>query len=181
MTITILAITLGGCIILGIVSVKLDQVKIKKNIKYVNKFLSYIEEYYKGNTEPQICNYIIGNYKVVSKIIGEKIYKDSICNFGTALSYCNPIEHNLYYRIYNETIEFTVEKDIEYKHLYKKYINPFELFYRGVELLTNLMFGYIIRKFNPKFNPNESTIWKVLNCIIAILSCIVSILSFFTF
>lgn len=122
-------------------------------------------------------DYILKNYQEVSNIFNEDVYFFPVSEFGTALSYGNPIDPSLFIRIDSKRIEFLGQKEREIKQLNKQHFNPFVLLYRGVELVTNLVIGYFIRKVDSGFDHENNKTWKAINTILAVLGSLASIYS----
>lgn len=178
---SIALIILVSIVLLGVLSVILAKCKIRKDKKSFDDFISHLEGLTEENLKDQEAishiQYILENYKEVSNIARESLYKDPILKFGTSLSFQNPMNIDLIPRIEAERVEFEGEKKRENKRLTLQFFNPFILLYRGVEIVMNFVFGYIISKFNPDFNPEKSAVWKVLNIIITVFGSVASIIS----
>ena len=172
----------GVTILMGVLSVVLSKVKIRKECKYFETFVEHVTCFFspkssQKNVSEQI-NYILENYQEVSHLAGEDEYVSPISKLGATLANGNSIDSNLHTRIVASKIKFDGAKDREDKQLSWQFFNPFTLLYRGVELVMDFMFGYIIRKFNPGFDRETSIVWKVLNALITVLGSVASIISF---
>ena len=75
-------------------------------------------------------------------------------------------------------IKFNGEIDREIDQLNKQRFNPFNLLYRGVELVMNFVFGYFISKVNTEFDHEQNKAWRTINSIITIVGSLASILSY---
>ena len=170
-----------GCIILGEISVVLAKYVIRKNREYIDTFVNHMWGLAKNNSTQKDflahTEYILKNYQEVSNILKEDVYICPVNEFGTALSYDNPIDPALYTRIDSEKIEFSGQKEREIKQLNKQYFNPFILLYRGVELVTNYVIGYFIRKIDSDFDHENNKTWKATNTILTVLGSLASIYS----
>lgn len=169
-------------LILGVVGVVIEIKRIGVQKKYVENFVNKADELNRTVSEdsnPTECIiYILEHYQEVSDIIGEGAYKMPVYKFGSSLSYQNPVDPRLFTQIVAEEIEFQGAKDREKRKIQHQLLNPFILLYRGVELVMDVMFGYIILKFNPKFSPDSSTTWKIINTLLTIAGSIASVLSY---
>ena len=183
MSLSILIIIFASDIILGLISIALAKNKNRKDKVYIDTFVVNV----KGLLDPQASkkakngnkDYILRNYQEASRITGEYEYNCPISEFGAALSFDNPIDPSLFVRIDSERIKFNGEKDREIDQLNKQRFNPFNLLYRGVELVTNFVFGYFISKVNTEFNHEQNKVWRAINLIITIVGSLASILSYF--
>lgn len=157
-----------------------------KNIRtqkdYVRLFVAKTKELdssLRNNTDASSAiHYILSNYLEVSNILEESQYKCPVLRLGTSISFGNSVDPNFFIQISAEQIEFEGSKEREERLLKKQIYNPFILLYRGVERIMDFVLGYIIRKFNPKFKPDSSTLWKVINTIITIVGSVTSVLSY---
>ena len=169
-------------LILGVFSVVIEIKRIKVQKKYVEDFVNKADELNqtvsKNSNPTEYITYILEHYQEVSDVMGEGAYKMPVYKLGSSLSNLNPVEPRLFAQIVAEEIEFKGAKDREKRKLKHQLLNPFILLYRGVELVMDVMFGYIIHKFNPKFSPDSSMAWKVINTFLTIAGSIASILSY---
>ena len=182
MSIISLIVFFGALLILGIIGVVVEKKKIITQKNYVSDFVNKADELNRTiseNADPtESITYILEHYQEVSNVMGEGAYKMPVYKLGSSLSYQNPVDPRLFTQIVAEEIEFNGAKDREIGKLKNQLFNPFVLLYRGVELVMDVIFGYIIRKFYPKFTPDNSTVWKVINAFITIVGSFASILSY---
>ena len=182
MSLITLIIVFACDIILGLISIAWAKCKIRKDQDYINTFVEKVmcllDPKASKYTKNESIDYILENYNEASNIIGEDMYKMPISEFGVNISYDNPIDESLFIRIDSEWREFNGAKRREIKKLNKQRFNPFNLLYRGVELVMNFVFGYFISKINSEFNHEQNKAWKLFNSIITIVGSIASILSY---
>lgn len=173
MALLTVVIIFAVCIILGEISIVLAKNEIRKNCEYLDTFVNHMAGLAKNNMTQKEFHahreYILKNYKEVSNIFNEDVYVCPVSEFGAALSYGNPIDQALFTRIDSESIEFTGRKVREIKQLNKQHFNPFVLLYRGVELVTNVVIGYFIRKVDSDFDYENNKTWKAINTILTVL------------
>ncbi len=179
----VLFIVFGGVIFLGILSVIIAKHRIKNERKSLDVFVDHVygllgSKEVEDNVSEHI-NYILEHYSAVSRFVGEEIYNAPITELGSHLSNCRGINNSLLPRIGAERMKFNGEKDREIRKLNLQLVNPFTLLYRGVELVMQVVFGHIIEKFNPDFDQDNSTCWKIINSIITVLGSIASIVTYF--
>ena len=169
-------------LMLGIIDVIVERNNIKVQTKRVGEFCKQccdLNEALSNNTDPVVSiTYILKHYQEISDVIGESLYKSPVLELGSTISYQNPVDPKLFVRIMTEEVEFDGLMERKLRKLKLQFFNPFILLYRGVELVMMITFGYIIQKFNPKFNSDNSIIWKVLNAFITFVGSIASILSY---
>ena len=169
-------------IVLGILNVISAIRTNESNIGYFDDFIknSYVLMNSKNNDENYSKHvvYILQNYSELSNIVDESSYNMPIYNIGRVIANGNTLSPLLYNNMVSEFIEYRGLMSRENKKLKSQILNPFILLYRGVESVMNYMFGYIITKFNKDFQPDKSTIWKVLNTIITIVGSIITIFSY---
>lgn len=181
MSLLTVIIIFAVCILLGEISIWLAKSEIRKNCNYIDTFVNHMVGLVKNNiTQKEFQahrEYILKNYKEVSNILNEDVYVCPVSEFGAALSFGNPIDPTLYTRIDSKKIEFTGQKEREIKQLNKQHFNPFILLYRGVELMTNFVIGYSIRKIDPDFDHENNKTWKAINTILTVLGSLASIYS----
>lgn len=182
MSLVSLILIWGTFVLLGEISMVIEKRAIRKNIEDINEFVDHTDALMNRSISVQEASmhisYILENYHFISRIINESMYKNPIMKLGSALSYGNRVHSSLHTQIVAEKIEFNGAKGRELVQLTKKQFNPFTMLYKGVELVMFVVFGYIIRRFKPDFNPYKSNVWKVLNAGLAVLGSITSILSF---
>lgn len=183
MSLSTLIILFASDIILGLISIALAKNKIRKDKIYIDTFVVNVKGLLDSKASKKAKNdnkdYILRNYQEASRITDEYEYNCPISEFGAALSFDNPIDPSLFVRIDSERIKFNGEKDREIDQLNKQRFNPFNLLYRGVELVTNFVFGYFISKVNTEFNHEQNKAWRAINSIITIVGSLASILSYF--
>jgi len=169
-------------IMLGIIDVIVEIKKIDVQKRHVGEFCKEccdLNKALSNNTDPVVSiSYILKHYQAISDIIGESLYKSPVLELGSAISYQNPVDPKLFVRVMTEQVEFEGLMARKLKKLKLHFFNPFILLYRGVELVMMITFGYIIQKFNPKFNSDNSIIWKVINALLTIGGSIASILAY---
>lgn len=182
MSLTTLIIVFASDIILGLISIALAKRKIRKDKDFIDTFvgnvMGLLDPKASKKTKNGNIENILRNYKEASRIIGEDEYYCPITEFGVALSFNNPIDQSLFVQIDSERVGFNGEKDRETEILNKQQFNPFNLLYRGVELVTNFVFGYFISKVNTEFNHEQNKVWRTINSIITIVGSFASILSY---
>lgn len=169
-------------IMLGIIDVIVEIKKINVQKRRVGEFCKQccdLNEALSNNTDPEASIlYILKHYQEISDIMGESLYKSPVLELGSAISYQNPVDPKLFVRILTEEVEFEGLMARKLKKQKLQFFNPFILLYRGVELVMMITFGYIIQKFNPKFNSDNSIIWKAINAFLTICSSMITILTY---
>ena len=183
MTLLTVILIFIGTILLGILSVVLSKAKLRKDCKALDSFCDHVAGLLIQNAKQEEINthlaYILENYQEASDIAGEDVYNSPISQLGATIANGNPVDTNLYTRIAAERIKYGGSLKRRIKKLNSHFYNPFVLLYRGVELVMNFVFGYIISKFNPDFDHERNTIWKIINVIVTFLGSIASIVSLF--
>lgn len=173
----------ASLLILGVISIVVKLCGINRDRKDVRLFVNRVadlKDCESSRKDPTECvTFILANYQDVSTTIGEDGYKMPVYKLGSALSYQRPIDSAIYGQIAAEEVEFIGTTSREIKKLKCQFCNPFILLYRGVELIMDIVFGYIIRKFKPSFNPESDTAWKIINAVITFVGSLTSILSYF--
>lgn len=182
MSLSALIIFFASLLILGVISIVVKLCKINRDRKDVQLFVDKVAELKKcesSRTDPTECiTFILATYQEVSTTIREEGNKMPVYTLGTDLSFQRPIEHSLYGQIAAEEVEFIGTTTREKKRLKCQLCNPFILLYRGVELIMDIVFGYIIRKINPEFNPDDSSLWKSIIGIVSFIGSVVTIISY---
>ena len=183
MSLSSLIIFFASLLLLGVISIIVRLGGINRDRKDIRLFVEKVaklKDAELSRKDPtEWVTFILANYQEVSRTIGEDEYKMPVYKLGADLSYQRPIKSSLYGQIAAEEIEFIGTTSREIKKLKCQFCNPFILLYRGVELIMDIVFGYIIRKFKPSFNPERDTVWKIINVVITFVGRIVSILSYF--
>lgn len=183
MSLTALILVFASLIAVGVISVFVAMRKIAAQKEYVSTFvehaISLLDESTQHQDKSEQKNYVLANYQEVSYTVGEELYKKPMYEIGSCISYQNPLDSRLSAQIVAEQIEYNGEVERKKKALKAQLCNPFTLLYRGVECIMDFVFGYIIRKFNPHFNPANSKVWQIISTLVALAGSIASILSFF--
>lgn len=182
MSLSALIIFFASLLILGVLSIVVKLCGINRDRKDVRLFVDKVAELKdceSSRKDPTECiTFILANYQEVSTTIGEDEYKMPVYKLGSGLSYQLPIDAALYGQIAAEQIEYLGATHREIHRLKCQFCNPFILLYRGVELIMEVVFGYIIRKFKPSFNPESDTAWKIISTVITFVGSLASILSY---
>lgn len=182
MSLTTLIVFFVILLMLGIIDIIVEVKKIDVHKRRVGEFCKKccsLNEALSNDTDPVASiSYILKHYQEISDIMCEGFYQSPVLELGSAISYQNPVDPKLFVRILTEEVEFDGRMVRKSKNLKLQFFNPFILLYRGVELVMMITFGYIIQKFNPKFNSDNSIIWKVINTLLTIGGSIASILSY---
>ena len=167
-------------LVLGIINIIVSLVRVNKQKSlldtYVNTVLNLLEKIEKGQDYSQEAVYILSNTEDVAKI--EDAYLSS-----EVYDLKNDIKRrNLYsmeqtcQKLSAEAIGWFSKLDKQEREIKWQFANPFTWFYKGVELVLFIVFGYFIKKFNPSFN-FEGKGWKVFNTIFSIVSGAASIIA----
>lgn len=182
MTLLTLILLFGITMLLGVLNIVIAKYRIKTDREKVEVFLAHVNKFIgpdaKQNNQGKNIQYILANYHDVATIIDEDIYNCPIAQLGTQLSLNTPLDSDLWPRIVAKVVEYDGEKTRENIKLTKQFFHPFVLIYRGVELVMDFVFGYLIRKFDPGFKPENNTLWKVINAVLSVAGSLCSILSF---
>lgn len=167
-------------ILLGIIEIfiKLYEIKKKQNtlIEFMNNLSLLIDKLNKEEDCNDEVTYVLAKGNDVSKIAEESVYNMPILGLKSAIQYHRTNE--IFDKAGAIDANF-IKQEESFKNLHNKILkgilNPFTLFYNGVELIMRIVFGYIISKFNSDFD-FDGNAWKYTNAIISLLGAIASIL-----
>ena len=182
MTLLTLTLLFGITMLLGVINIVIAKCRIKTDKEKVEAFLAHVNHFIgpdaRQRNQGKDIQFILANYHEVATIIDEGIYNCPITQLGTQLSLNTTLDSDLWPRILAEVVKFDGKKTNENIKLTKQFFNPFVLIYRGVELVMDVMFGYLIRKFTPGFKPENNALWKIINVVLSVAGSLCSILSF---
>ena len=167
-------------LVFGIISIIVSLVKVNKQKTlldvYVNTVLNLLEKIEKGQNYSKEAVYILSKTEDVAKIedayLYSKVYDLKIDITRRDLF---SIEQTCQ-KLIAESIVWASNLDKQERAIKWQFANPFTWFYKGVELVLLIVFGYFIKKFNPSFN-FEGKGWKVFNIIFSIVSGAASIIA----
>lgn len=125
--------------------------------------------------------YIFKNYEDVSDYLDESMYNNPALSIAISLKHRNLTLRELqnhYSKLYGNAIsrEEYFNKAIAKHKGY--FLNPFVLFYEGVEAILLYTIGYLIKLVYQDFNEEQKG-WKVFVTIVSIAGSIASIVSLF--
>jgi hypothetical protein len=123
--------------------------------------------------------YIFKNYEDVSDYLDESLYNNPALSIAISLKHKNLTLRELqnhYSKLYGNAIsrEEYFNKAIA-KHKWY-FLNPFALFYEGVEAILTYTLGYIIKLVYHDFS-EEQKWWKVIVALVSFAGSIASIVS----
>ena len=183
MSLIALLFLFGTLAILGLVNICFEIKRIRTQVDYVGRFVTKVDELNRTLSTQEdptdAISYILANYNEVSNVIGEDASNMPVHRLGTALSYFHSVDPRLLIQIVAERVEFEGKKERQVSSVKRQLWNPFIWLYRGVEFVMGIVFGYIIHKFDPKFNPESNTAWKIINTVVAFVGSLFSIISYF--
>lgn len=179
----ILSIIILLIILMGLIHVVRELKGIEKQCEWLNEFsriLDIFAQKLKLNDIPkEQLNYIITNGDKASELSGETSYYMPILELINCISSSDwGYVDSLIQKAQVEIVRKNGDRADIYKVVKKDYWNPITLFCRGVELLLEIIFGYIIKRQNPGFDFTSKT-WRCTVNISSIASGIASIIELF--
>lgn len=174
-----------GVITLGIIDILIKIHRTKKEDAEIKLYWRHIEALYKklekGCDPANEVQYIIAK----SEHVDQLLTNNSLCS--PVFYYTDEVSKGDYFyqkRHLDLILKYVIQHEENNKkkrnRLRSGYFNPFELFYRGIELLLYYILGYFIKRFKSDFDYN-SKIWKSFVGIISFISGLLTILGFFGF
>lgn len=170
-------------VILGIINVIIEKRKIKKIISEINNYIDNLHDLViklQTNKESSInIKYFLSNVDKIGKHV------------HGCISYpTSSIAHNLTNRNYSliekdakEFIELAYPKIEDLKDTKKKlnltFINPFTLYYKGIELVLKYMIGYFLEIIINEDINYENKPWNTFVTIVNIITSAITIFGFF--
>jgi len=160
-------------LILGVIDIFIAFFKIRREIifiiEYSNRLIEMRDKYITNKDYIEDVTFLITEKrKILSKISNNR-------DRAKLMKIIIRIEENWIYYIINEinTIDGVfLRKEKELKEKEKRTLtqlfNPFIWFYRGVERIMYITFGYLITKINANFDFENKT-WRFINAIISFL------------
>lgn len=178
MTISLLIIIV--ILFLGIVKIIVDKVKIKNQRllvnEYIDKVLTLVDKIDKREDYGVEAVYIISKTEDVSKIENAYMYSN-VYDLKNDIARMDMMGiKQTCQKLGAESIVWFSRLDGQSKNLSWQFANPFIWFYKGVELILYIVFGYFIKSFNPSFD-FQAKGWKVFNTIFSIVSGTASIVA----
>jgi len=165
-------------LVLGIINIIVSLVKVNKQQAlldaYINTVLDLVEKIDKGQDFSQEAVIILTNTEDVAEIENAYLYS-KVYDLKSDIT-----RRDIYsigqtgQKLAAESIAWISRLKKQKKKIGWQFANPFIWFYRGIELVLYIVFGYFIKTVNPKFDFQEKG-WKVFNSIFSLLAGAASI------
>ena len=167
-------------LVLGIINIIASLVKVNKQKSlldtYVNTVLNLLEKIDKREDYGQEAVYLISKTEDVAEIENAYLYSN-VYDLKNDISRRDVMGiKQTGQKICAESIVWNDRLDKQVKTICWQFANPFIWFYKGVELILHIVFGYFIRIVNPKFDFHSKG-WKVFNTVFSIVSGTASIVA----
>lgn len=167
-------------LVLGIINIIVSLVRVNKQKAllevYINTVRNLWEKNEKGQDYSQEAVYILSNTEDVAKIEDAYLYS-KVYDLKSDITRRDifSIEQTCQ-KLSAESIGWFAKLDKQEKVIKWQFANPFIWFYKGVELVLYIVFGYFIKKVNPSFD-FQGKGWKAFNTIFTIVSGAASIVA----
>lgn len=176
-------VVIGVVLLLGLCNNVCQILRVRYKKKFGADYLNHadlcIQKIQKNQNDTSEFNFILMNSKVMSDYIGESLYTHPSLDFANYIKNGNlsylPNLQNIYYQLQCRYVEECGQYNREVRDRWLYFINPFVIFYLGIEAITRIVFGYILTSFKPDFD-FKGTAWKVVNTILSILGSAASII-----
>lgn len=167
-------------LLLGVINIGISKAKVKaqknKVIDFLNVISRTVEKIKNGSDYSQEAIFILSNADDLAEI-EDAIWISAVYNLVSDVKRrdVNAIGFSCQ-KISSDCITWISKLEKKSKITSSQFANPFIWFYRGIELILKIVFGYFIKKFNPEFN-FEGNPWKIINTIFSIISGAASIIA----
>lgn len=167
-------------LLLGLINIKRSKVKVEKQIDIVIKFFKVIadtvDKIKNGLDYGEEAVFILSNADDLAEI-EDPILTSAVYNLVSDVKRrdANAVGISCQ-KISSDCVTWYSKLGKKLKSVTSQFANPFIWFYRGIELLLSIVFGYFIKFFNPKFDFNGKP-WKVFNTLFSIISGAASIVA----
>jgi len=184
MTITHFCILIGSILALGFINIIRSGIKLYDQILVLGNYLDIVNRLSNKTSSKKITDitqealWVLSNTDVIDEIV-KPSYHSSIHGLMNNIVVNNSIGINLYStRLSREIVSWVSKLERKKKTIKGQLANPFVWFYRGIELITMIVIGYPIQKFNPSFD-YDSKSWKAVNLVFSIVSGLSSIVGLY--
>ena len=176
---------IGTIMIIGIMTIIRDLFKLHNHIRMLNHY-HYICDELSNKTNPNRTRedfskealWVLSNTDVIIDII-KPSFSSSISELKSYIVYNKSIGINDYStRLTREIVSWISQIERKSKNVALQLPNPFILFYRGIESVLMIVFGYPIKQFNSGFDYNSKP-WKVVTLLFTMISGLSSIIGLY--
>ena len=168
-------------ILLGIVQNGIKLSCIKKNWKFVSDFFDQLKQFcddcQRNEQNNELLMLILSKGEKCSDILQEDPFNMPILKIVKGLTYNNISIEEIEKYGQRANCNFVCKlrtMEEQYNKIRRQFLNPFVLFYEGVELVMMIVFGYLLEKVIPNFN-REQKWWQVFVTIVSVLGGFASI------
>lgn len=167
-------------LVLGIINIIISLVKVNHQKAlvddYINALLNLEDKIDKREDYEQEAVYLISKTEDVAEIENAYLYSN-VYDLKNDISRRDLMGiKQTGQKLCAESIVWTSRLDKLAKTIGWQFANPFIWFYKGIELILYIVFGYFIKTVNPKFDFHSKG-WKVFNTIFSIVSGAASIVA----
>lgn len=164
----------------GIINIIVSLVRVNKqeallNV-YINTVLTLLERVRKGEDFSKEAVYILSNTEEVAEIEDAYFYSKVYDLKGDITRMDTYAIERTCQTLTTESISWFSRLEKRGKAIRWHFANPFIWFYKGIELILYIVFGYFIKTVNPKYDFHSKR-WKGFNTIFSIVSGIASIVA----
>lgn len=174
-------IILLAILVLGLIHILWDLYRLRSDKEKLNDYYCTVtnlpEKIVNNQDYSEDVVWILQNTKEIGRIVDADMYS-SVWHIRSEITNRNSIgiRHECS-RIASDGIVWLSALDAKRKGVMHQLLNPFVWFYRGIELITYIVFGYLIKAVNPDYD-FTSKVWKWFNVIFSLVSGAASILSY---
>ena len=171
-------------ILLGLVSIHRDKREIHDENKEISDFLNNLSSLVNKIRAGQNCDkeyrIFVANSQKMSKMMGEWIENMPIMELEFELSKGHQPDDYKLFHVYSNAAKIETSSKERVEGLNKQRYNLFTLYYRGVGLCLEYIFGYLVKLAYPKLS-FKSKAWEIVSIIVSLLTVITDIVGIVLF